>query len=439
MVSRQWIREEMKSQMHTNEHGWKRVGAWLLFALIATGISAQSAPRWWKGNLHTHSLWSDGDDYPEMVVDWYKTHGYDFLAISDHNVLHQGAFCVIATNGTSGRAALPKYLRRFGSNWVEQIECEGKPAVRLKTLEEYRKLFEAPGRFLLIQAEEITDKFGRWPIHLIASNVREHIKPRHGLGIIETMQNNLDAVQEQRKRTGTPMIVHIAHPNFGWGITAEDMIQLRGDRFFELYNGHAHVYNDGDAQHASTERMWDIINTHRIAERRALPLLGLGVDDSHHYRVFTPSNSNSGRGWVMVRATELKASSIISALEAGNFYASSGVTLADVVWKEKKLTVRVEPELEVNYTIQFIGTRRPVDWNSRPVMGTNGHQLAVTRLYSAGIGAVLSEQRGMLGSYTCKGDELYVRAKIISTKRKQNAVVPGETEVAWTQPVQPQR
>src|SRR4051794_14253426 len=24
------------------------------------------SPRWLKGNLHTHSFWSDGDDFPEM-------------------------------------------------------------------------------------------------------------------------------------------------------------------------------------------------------------------------------------------------------------------------------------------------------------------------------------------------------------------------------------
>ena len=39
-----------------------------------------SPPHYWKGNLHTHSLWSDGDDFPEMIVDWYKRHGYQFLA-----------------------------------------------------------------------------------------------------------------------------------------------------------------------------------------------------------------------------------------------------------------------------------------------------------------------------------------------------------------------
>jgi hypothetical protein len=53
------------------------------------------------------------------------------------------------------------------------------------------------------------------------------------------------------------------------------------------------------------------------------------------------------------------------------------------------------------------------------------------------MGAVLSEQRGLVATYTCKGDELYVRAKVISSKPKQNAVVKDEREAAWTQPVQP--
>src|SRR5262245_57751873 len=74
-------------------------------ALALSGLSAvafASAPppsspaapaetaKWYKGNLHAHSLWSDGDDYPEMVADWYKKNGYHFLAISDGNILHQG-------------------------------------------------------------------------------------------------------------------------------------------------------------------------------------------------------------------------------------------------------------------------------------------------------------------------------------------------------------
>ena len=372
-----------------------------------------------------------------MVVDWYKTHGYDFLAISDHNVLMEGPAWLIATNRTQARAALPKYLRRFGSNWVEQSKYNSMEVVRLKTLSEFRGLFEQPNRFLLIQSEEVTDRYGRWPVHLIASNMRELIHPRGGQGVVEVMQNNIDAVIEQSQRTGVPMIPHVAHPNFGWAVTAEDMIQLRGERFFEVYNGHPQVHNEGDKTHASTERMWDIINTHRIAERRDRPLLGLAVDDAHHYAKFSHSNSNAGRGWVVVRAPELKTETIIAALDAGDFYASSGVELSDLVWKENRLIVRIEAKPGVTYTTQFIGTRRPVDWLSKPVTNAHGHQLAVTRLYSSGIGAVLAEQRGTSAFYTCKGDELYVRARVTSSKLMENPVLPGEPEMAWTQPVQP--
>src|SRR5690348_16364915 len=38
--------------------------------ILLSSTSASAAEHWWKGNTHTHSLWSDGDDYPEMIVDW---------------------------------------------------------------------------------------------------------------------------------------------------------------------------------------------------------------------------------------------------------------------------------------------------------------------------------------------------------------------------------
>ena len=27
---------------------------------------------WYKGNTHTHSLWSDGNDFPEMIAKYYN-------------------------------------------------------------------------------------------------------------------------------------------------------------------------------------------------------------------------------------------------------------------------------------------------------------------------------------------------------------------------------
>ena len=57
---------------------------------VAPADEPAATARWYKGNTHTHSLWSDGNDFPEMIVAWYRERDYDFLALSDHNVLSRG-------------------------------------------------------------------------------------------------------------------------------------------------------------------------------------------------------------------------------------------------------------------------------------------------------------------------------------------------------------
>ena len=47
-------------------------------ASAIVGNTAQQK-RWFKGNLHMHSQWSDGHPLPEWAVDWYKSHGYNFI------------------------------------------------------------------------------------------------------------------------------------------------------------------------------------------------------------------------------------------------------------------------------------------------------------------------------------------------------------------------
>ena len=55
--------------------------------------------------------------------------------------------------------------------------------------------------------------------------------------------------------------------------------------------------------------------------------------------------------------------------------------------------------------------------------------------YSADIGRVLATAEGATASYTLAPDDLYVRAKIVSSKRKENGSTAEEFETAWTQPV----
>ena len=55
--------------------------------------------------------------------------------------------------------------------------------------------------------------------------------------------------------------------------------------------------------------------------------------------------------------------------------------------------------------------------------------------YSEAIGEVLATVSGGAPSYTFRGDELYVRAKVVSSKLKDNPYKEGEFEAAWVQPV----
>src|SRR5262249_14831126 len=155
-----------------------------------------------------HSLWSDGNDYPEMIADWYKGHGYNFLALSDHNTLSDHERWIsVAKKG--GELAFGKYLARFGPKWVETRDTSGDNEVRLKMLSELRGQCEEPECFLMIQSEEITGRYRTAPIHINATNIREKIEPQEGKSVVEVMQKTVNAVLEQRQRTGVPMFPHI--------------------------------------------------------------------------------------------------------------------------------------------------------------------------------------------------------------------------------------
>jgi hypothetical protein len=397
----------------------------------------RTGPRYWKGNLHTHSLWSDGDDFPEMIADWYKRHGYDFLALTDHNVLSEGERWIdVKADKENRETALKKYLARFGAGWVEQRDAGGKPQVRLKPLAEFRNVLEEPGRFLLIPGEEVTHRFSKYPVHMNAINVRDVIRPADGPSVAETVTVNLRGVVGQRKRTGWRTIAVLNHPNFGWGVKAEDML-AEELRYFEVFNGHPGVRNYGDELHASTERIWDIILALRLGKHNLPIVYGLGSDDAHGYHSFGTGKANPGRGWIMVRAPHLTAEAMVRGIEAGDFYPSSGVRFKDVRRNGNALHLVIDAEPGVKYHTQFIATRRGAPLDSQPRLDKDGNPLEVTRVYSPEIGRVVAESDSLEPSYPFAGDELYVRAKVVSTKPHPNPFQTGDVEVAWTQPIVP--
>ncbi len=411
------------------------------FQQVAAGESAESVLeetsklRWYKGNMHTHSHWSDGDDYLEMIALWYEKHDYQFLVFTDHNILANKERWVEVEKSKGGKKAFEKLIKQY-PDWVETRMVDEKLQVRLRRFDEVAKRFNQPEKFLLIQGEEISDILGkRTPIHLNVTNLKELIIPRGGKTVAEAIQNNVNAVMIQRQQTGQPMIIHLNHPNFYYAITAEDLMRVVGDRFFEVYNGHPGVHNSGDETHPSTERLWDIILTKRIAEFELPMMFGIATDDGHNYHNIPSRDSEPGRGWVSVLTDKLEAGSLIEALEAGSFYASSGVTLKKIQSDAKQLHIEIDPVPGETYTIEFIGTRVGYDKTSHPVLDKEGKEVRTTRIYSKDIGEVLEVAQGNCATYQFQGDEIYVRARITSSEKHPNPSELEDFKMAWVQPV----
>lgn len=390
-----------------------------------------SGPRWYKGNTHTHTWWSDGDSPPETVVKWYKEHGYNFLTLSDHNIMANVEKWVPIEKGARLSAA-EAYEKAYPKDWIVKRVRDGKTEYKLKTLAEFGPLFEKPGEFILIPGEELSDSFEQKPVHVNGINLKEVIKPPGGKSMLETMQNNIDAVLAQRKRTGQPMFPHLNHPNFHWANPVEDIMRLRGETLFEVHNGHPSVNNYGDKDHPAIERMWDIILTRRLTDLRLPVMYGLATDDAHGYTAWNSKTANPGRGWIMVRAPRLSPEALIAAIEQGDFYATTGVLLDEITFQDHELRIKIHDRPGVSYTTQFIGTLKDYQGakDSAPADATGDRA-------NPEIGKILSEQSGAHPSYRLTGKEIYVRAKIISTAKHPNPYKEGDPEVAWVQPVQP--
>jgi len=398
---------------------------------------------WYKGNTHAHSVWSDGDEFPEMAADWYKCHGYDFLALSDHNVLMAGDKWkpVDAGNGSVPSAVIEKCQKRFGDCWLQVREENGKRKVKLKTYDEIRAALEEPGRFLLIQNEEISGKCDDHHVHINAINLAEQSLPLTGATVTETISMNLTDVRLQAERLHRSILTQVNHPDWAdHDITAEDLAAASELRFFEVCNAGPWGRIFGDATHPSNEKLWDIANTIRIAKMKLPPLYGIGSDDTHHYQKFTSESANPGRAWIMVHADKLCTDTLLDAMRRGDFYASTGVTLKKVDFNAASRTLAVEVQTEpgVHYTIEFIGTMEGVDPTGQPVPAdpNNKYSKRPGRTYSPEVGKVLSRVEGNSAAYQLTGKELYVRAVIRSDKPIPNAPKGSVLlQEAWCQPV----
>lgn len=268
---------------------------------------------WLKGQLHLHTDNSGDSATPAAAaLRWYEAHGFDFAVVTDHNFVtapaHEGRMLVAP-----------------GIELTQNVErCEPPPEPGLACLLHVNALFVAEARA------------GRFRFPPPGSPRRDELFAR--------------ALRASEELGGVAML---NHPNFHYAADAGLLTALSrsGLRLFELANEAIDSNNAGDAGHPSTEALWDAALT------RGARLFAVATDDAHHYDD-APAVTARGetaytgdRGFVVVHATrDLPA--IRAALLAGEFYASTGLSLRSVAREGAALTVEAA---QAGVTIEFVG------------------------------------------------------------------------------------
>ena len=244
--------------------------------------------------------------------------------------------------------------------------------------------------FIGIPGSESTWRAGKTNTHVNGFGIVEKIPlPERDLTAIETLQFAIDGI---KKKGGLAMI---NHPCWLWSFGSKEMKKLKGAHFFEVWNGGPTSNNEGGSGHESTDEIWDALLSEGIK------IFGIAADDAHHYQDISVSpmgNRNApGTGWVWVYAQELNCDSILKSLEEGNFIASNGMKLKRLERSPEKLALEIDPP---------------------------GPYMAFKTTFIGKNGSILSVQEGLTPFYEPRGDEGYVRAKIVSSSGIQGWVQP---------------
>lgn len=257
----------------------------------------------YKSNLHTHTTFSDGAWTLEETKKNYMDKGYSIIAFTDHN-------CYA---------------------WRKELDDEN---------------------FLALAAVEVDMCDGRSPsqgwdcvkvYHLNLFDTQPESRGTDYKGPPRLGDNTLystDYINEYVKaRNEEGFLVCYNHPY--WSLQDyRDYCDLKGLFAMEIYNHGCEL----DGLYGYNPQVYDEML------RAGQKLFCLSTDDNHdRFPIDDPMNDSFG-GFTMIKAPKLDYASVIEAMKAGHFYASTGPEIKELYIKDDTLYVTCSP-VEKIYTI----------------------------------------------------------------------------------------
>ena len=251
--------------------------------------------RQFKANLHSHTTLSDGNLTPEQSVEAYKAHGYQILALTDHEapyVHHR-----FTTEDFLMITGYEAYIRPSSECIIDRFGPEIHMNLFAKDPDNLTFIGYDPNYCKYLSEDYVKS------LPLSCDLGPRQYSP-------EYIQNFIDCAVENG------YLVTYNHPC--WSMErSEDILNLNNIFSLEVFN-----------QCSVTENACeDNLALYDALLRRGKFWYLHGADDNHNFAPLGDYLSDSFGAWTMILAPELTYSAIIEALENGRFYASTGPTI----------------------------------------------------------------------------------------------------------------
>ena len=248
-----------------------------------------------RANLHCHTTCSDGQYSPQEIKDLYRSLGISIVAFSDHrNLVDQSSLSddsFLALNAFE--YDVPAFERNSPWFWNTLIHI-GMIARSPESRLEKPIAVEPPDTF-------------------------------PGSSVFEQKRNCLIASVNAavRQARAQNFLCILNHPKWSF-LSVGDSLEFQGMLGVEVYN-HASSVNTGIREGDAFYNQWvsELVRTHAP---HPFPF-AIATDDNHARNPVGHRDCNNGGGWLELFSNDLTYPSVISAIETGSFYASSGATI----------------------------------------------------------------------------------------------------------------
>lgn len=265
----------------------------------------------YKANLHCHTVLSDGKLKPEQVVEAYKNQGYSILAITDHEAPydHSG----LSTEDFLVLTGYEAYIRTSADCKYDNF----KPEIHMNLLA------REPHNTTFVAYDPYYCKY-------MPKEIADTRKKAGDLGPRTYSREYINRFIREARAAG--YLVTYNHPC--WSMEAEeDILSYEGIFSLEVFNAGSMLVNGYEHNMALYDkflRLGKMIYCH-------------GSDDNHNKHPFDDILCDSFGAWTMIMAKELTYEAVISALEKGDFYASTGPEIYELTMEDGCVHLECSP------------------------------------------------------------------------------------------------